>query len=69
MFVVPGQSIGIRASGQISSGAIDLLTVKRVVVLAVLKLLLYAAAHLELQIGRYRHVARIEQAVDVAPQE
>jgi hypothetical protein len=40
-----------------------------VVMSPVLKLLLDAAAHLEAQIGRNRHIASIKQAVDIASKE
>ena len=36
---------------------------------AVVKLLLYAVADLEVEIGRDRHIAGVEQAVDVAAQK
>ena len=40
-----------------------------VVVPAVIELLLDSAAHLEVQVGCYSHIAGIEQAVDIAPEQ
>ena len=68
MFVVPGQGIGIRTLADVR-GRFDLLTVQRVVVLAVIELLPDAPADLEPKIGRYRHIAGVKQAVNVPPQE
>jgi len=47
----------------------DLLAVKGVVVLPVIKLLPDAPADLEVMLGRYRHVTGVEQTVDVATKE
>src|SRR5258705_8529457 len=48
---------------------VDRLAVKRVVVSAVVELLLDPAADLETQVGRDRHVAGVEKAMDIAPQQ
>lgn len=40
-----------------------------IVVPPVLKLFFDAAAHLELEIGRHGHIARVEQTMDVAAKE
>jgi hypothetical protein len=65
---VPSQGFGVGATTYIGRG-IYLVTMKRVVVPPVVELLLDAPAHLEAQIGRDGHIARIEQAVDVAPKQ
>ena len=66
MFVMPGQSIGVGPMADIR-GRLNLVTVKGIVVLAVVKLLSDASADLKLQIGRYRHIASIEQAMNIPP--
>ena len=63
------QRLGIGALADILGRASILLTVQRVVVPAVVELLLDAPADLEPQIGRHRHIAGVEQAVDVAPKQ
>ena len=68
MLVVPGQGTGIRMLADIP-GRLNPLTVKRVVVFAVVKLFPNAAADLEVKVGRHCHIAGVEQAVDVATQE
>ena len=68
MLIVPGQGIGIGSLRGFSRRT-DPLTVKGIVMPAVFKLLLDAAADLEVKIGRDRHIAGVEQAVDVAPQQ
>ena len=47
----------------------DPLAVKRVVVSTVIELFPNAPADLKMEAGRHRHIAGIEQAVDVAPQQ
>ena len=68
MFVVPSQGSGVRAQVYIRR-RIDFATVKRVVLFAVVKLLPDALANLETQIGCHRHIASVEQAVNVPPQQ
>ena len=50
-------------------GGLHLVTVKSVVVSAVLKFLPDAPADLEPQLGRHRHIAGVEEAMNVPPQE
>jgi len=68
IFVVPGQGIGIGALTDVR-GRVDFLTVQRIVVLAVIELVPDASADLEPQVGCYRHIAGVKQAVNVPPQE
>ena len=59
MFIVPGQDIGIGVLANIH-GRFDLVTMKCLVVLAVIELLPNTPANLKPKIGRYRHVASVE---------
>ena len=68
MFVVPAQRLWIGAA-QIVGWREDRLAVMLVVVPPVVELLLDAAAHFEAKVGRDGYIARIEQAVDVAPKQ
>ena len=68
MLVMPGQGIGIGVLADIF-GCADPLTVKCVVGLAVIKFLPNAPADLEMEAGRYRHIACVEQTVNVPPQQ
>ena len=45
------------------------MAVKRVVVFAVIELLADAPANLEMEIGSYRHIARVKKTVNVASQQ
>jgi len=66
-FVVPCEARHPDDDGVVRGG--DPLAVKGVVEAAVLVLLAYAAADLEIEAGRDGDVAGVEQAVDVAAQE
>jgi hypothetical protein len=68
MLVMPSQSSGIGMLPHLFWHA-NPLTVKRIVVPPVIELLLDAAANLEMETGRHRYVAGVEEAVDVAPQQ
>ena len=68
MFIVPAQCLGIRASRYVLRRE-DRPPVQFIVVPAVIELLLDAAAHFEAKIGRDGDIARIEQAMDVAPKQ
>src|SRR6478609_133094 len=68
MLVVPDQGARMRTLVNVLWRA-DLLAVKGVVVLPVIKLLPDAPADLEVMLGRYRHVTGVEQTVDVATKE
>src|ERR1019366_5523460 len=50
-------------------GRFDLVAVKRIVVLAIVELLPDAPADLEVQVGSYGHIAGVEQAMNVPPQQ
>jgi hypothetical protein len=60
VLIVPGQGIGIGPLPD-TSRCVDRATMKRVVVLAVVKLLPDASADLEAQIGRDRYIACVNR--------
>ena len=68
MLIVPGQGLGIGALRGVL-WHVDPLTVKGIVMPAVFKLRLDPEADLEIEIRGDRHIAGVEQAVDVAPQQ
>ena len=68
MFVVPGQGIGIGAPVRLR-GCVNGMTMERVVVPSILELFADAPANLKSQVWRYRDVAGVEQAMNVATQE
>ena len=68
MLVVPGQGDRIGTLADLL-WCTDLLTMERVVVSTIFEFFLNLPANLKMEAGRYRHIAGIEQAVDVAPQQ
>jgi hypothetical protein len=68
MLIVPTQGAWIRTLPDIV-GNNDLLTLKCIVVLAVFELLPNAPAYLESEVWRDGYVARVKQAVYVAPKK
>jgi len=65
---VPGKHITVWVVPALT-GWLDLMTLKRIVVLPVLELLPDPTANFKAEVRRHGHIARVEQAVYVAPKQ